>query len=81
MSLVNCLSLSFSALFLTFLFHVQFVHGNHKAQKYLLGAFELLVGQSFPAELMPKAAHILKAFYDHDLLEEEVILQWSEKVR
>lgn len=29
---------------------------------------------------MPKAAHILKAFYDKDLLEEEVILQWSEKV-
>lgn len=64
----------FRALFL------RFVHGNHKAQRYLLGAFELLVGRSFPAELMPKAAHILKAFYDHDLLEEEVILQWSEKV-
>lgn len=64
----------FRALFL------RFVHGNHKAQKYLLGAFELLVGRSFPAELMPKAAHILKAFYDKDLLEEEVILQWSEKV-
>lgn len=59
---------------------LRFVHGNHKAQKYLLGAFELLVGQSFPGELMPKAAHILKAFYDADLLEEEVILQWSEKV-
>lgn len=57
------------------------MHGNHKAQKYLLGAFEKLVGQSFPGELMPKAAHILKAFYDSDLLEEEVILQWSEKVR
>ena len=72
----------FSGFVLTLLlFHDQFVHGNHKAQKYLLGAFELLVGQSFPAELMPKAAHILKAFYDHDLLEEEVILQWSEKVR
>ena len=72
---------SFSALFLTFsLFHDQFVPGNQKAQKYLLGAFELLVGRSFPTELMPKAAHILKAFYDHDLLEEEVILQWSEKV-
>lgn len=29
---------------------------------------------------MPKAAHILKAFYDQDLLEEEVILQWNDKV-
>lgn len=56
------------------------MNGNRKAQKYLLGAFELLVGQSFPSELMPKAPHILKAFYDSDLLEEEVILQWGEKV-
>lgn len=59
---------------------LRFVNGNHKAQKYLLGAFELLIGQSFPDELMPKAALILKAFYDSDLVEEEVILQWSEKV-
>lgn len=59
---------------------LRFVHGNHKAQKYLLGAFELLVGQAFPSDLMPKAARILKEFYDKDLLEEEVILQWSEKV-
>ena len=56
------------------------MHGNQKAQKYLLGAFELLVGQSFPEILMPKAAHILKELYDRDLLEEEVILQWGEKV-
>ena len=40
----------------------------------------MLIGQSFPGELMPKAAHILKAFYDSDLVEEEVILQWNEKV-
>lgn len=59
---------------------LRFVHGNHKAQKYLLGAFELLVGRSFPDDLMPKALRILKVFYDSDLLEEEVILQWSEKV-
>lgn len=46
----------------------------------MLGAFELLVGRSFPADLMPKAVRILKALYDEDLLEEEVILQWGEKV-
>lgn len=40
----------------------------------------MLVGKSYPEELMPKSAHILKAFYDNDLLEEEVILSWSEKV-
>ncbi|KAK3746126.1 hypothetical protein QZH41_008825 [Actinostola sp. cb2023] len=53
---------------------LRFVHGNPKAQKYLLGAFEMLVGESYPEELMPKAAHILKAFYDNDILEEEVLV-------
>ena len=56
------------------------MHGNPKAQKYLLGAFEMLVGNSYPEELMPKSAHILKAFYDNDILEEEVLVGWSEKV-
>ena len=41
----------------------------------------MIVGQSFPKELMPKTAHILKAFYDNDLVEEEVILEWAKKVR
>jgi len=59
---------------------LRFVYDNQKAQKYLLGAFEMLVGHSHPAILMPKVPHILKAFYDNDLLEEEVILQWAEKV-
>lgn len=58
----------------------QFVNGNPKAQKYLLGAFEMLVGKSYPEELMPKSAHILKAFYDNDILDEEVLINWSEKV-
>ncbi|EDO43054.1 predicted protein [Nematostella vectensis] len=59
---------------------LRFVNENHKAQKYLLGAFEMLVGKSYPKELMPKAAHILKALYDNDLIEEEIVLQWAEKV-
>ena len=29
---------------------------------------------------MSRVPHILKAFYDNDLLEEEVILEWDEKV-
>lgn len=59
---------------------LRFVTNNHKAQRYLLGAYEMLVGKSFPGQLMPKAAHILKALYDNDLLEEEIILNWAEKV-
>ncbi len=57
----------------------QFVLENRKAQKYLLGVFEMIVGEIHP-ELIPRAAHILKAFYDNDILEEETILEWADKV-
>ena len=60
---------------------LRFLANNQKAQKNFMGAFEMIVGQSFPEELMPKTAHILKAFYDNDLVEEEVILEWAKKVR
>ena len=56
------------------------MNNNHKAQRYLLGAYEMLIGKSFPIQLLPKAAHILKAMYDNDLVEEEIILNWAEKV-
>lgn len=60
---------------------LHFLANNQKAQKHFMGAFELLVGQSFPNKLMPKVAHILKSFYDNDLVEEEVLLEWGSKVR
>ena len=44
-----------------------------------MGAFEILVGKEYP-QLMSRVPHILKAFYDNDLLEEEVILEWDDKV-
>jgi len=56
------------------------LHDNQKAQKYLLGAFEILVGKSYPDQLMSKVPHILKSLYDNDLVEEEVFLQWGPKV-
>jgi len=39
-----------------------------------------LVGAVHPAELMPKVPHILKAFYDNDILDESVVIEWDEKV-
>lgn len=33
------------------------------------------------SQLISKIPHILKEMYDADLLEEEVILGWAEKVR
>lgn len=58
---------------------MQFIVGNRKAQKYLLIGFEKLV-ETYQEQLLPKVAHILKALYDNDLLEEETILEWAEKV-
>lgn len=58
---------------------LRFTNGNHKAQKYLLGGFEQLV-KIYHDPLLPKVPHILKAFYDCDILEEEVLLEWSNKV-
>ena len=52
---------------------------NKKAQKYLLIGFEKLVGEVHPP-LLAKVPHILKAFYDEDILEEESILEWADKV-
>lgn len=61
------------------MFFLQFVLENRKAQKYLLGVFEMIVGEIHP-ELIPKSAHILKAFYDNDILEEEAIVEWADRV-
>lgn len=30
--------------------------------------------------LLPKSPHIIKALYDNDVVEEEVLLAWGEKV-
>lgn len=59
---------------------LKFCHQNPKAQKYLLGGFEQLVGKVYPDALMPKVPHILKALYDADILEEETIIEWGQKV-
>ena len=52
---------------------------NRKAQKFLLIGFEKLV-EAYNGQLLPKAALILKSFYDNDILEEEAILEWANKV-
>lgn len=61
-------------------FHLfQFCHNDKKAQKYLLGGFECVV-KLHQAQLLPRVPIILKDLYDADLLEEDVILTWAEKV-
>lgn len=65
------------SLCLVFLF--QFCHNNKKAQKYLLGGFECVV-KLHQVQLLSRVPIILKDLYDADLLEEDVIFAWAEKV-
>ncbi|MEJ1275943.1 hypothetical protein NN561_006842 [Cricetulus griseus] len=58
---------------------LRFCHNNKKAQRYLLHGLECVVAMH-QAQLISKIPHILKEMYDADLLEEEVIISWSEKV-
>merc|ERR1712029_1096426 len=57
---------------------LRFCHNNPKAQKYLMGGIEKTI-ESHKETLLPKVAHILKAFYDEDILDEEVIFEWGKK--
>ncbi|XP_077586955.1 eukaryotic translation initiation factor 5 [Stigmatopora nigra] len=58
---------------------LRFCHNNKKAQKYLLGGFECVV-KLHQVHLLQRVPNILKDFYDADLLEEDVIFAWAEKV-
>lgn len=58
---------------------LRFTHDDTKAQKYLIGGVELILALHAD-KLMDKVAGIFKYFYDHDLLEEKVLLEWSSKV-
>jgi translation initiation factor 5 len=58
---------------------LRFTHEDEKAQKYLLGGVEQTIALHAP-KLMDKVAVILKLFYDSDLLDEKVILDWGSRV-
>lgn len=59
---------------------IRFTMDNPKAQKYLLRGFELTV-KEFKNNLVPRVPHVLKAFYDADILDEKVLLEWGSKVQ
>ncbi|XP_013104738.2 eukaryotic translation initiation factor 5 [Stomoxys calcitrans] len=58
---------------------LRFTHNNPKAQRYLIGGIEQVIALH-KDKLVPKVAGVLKLFYDSDVLEEKVILDWSQKV-
>ncbi|XP_021931737.1 eukaryotic translation initiation factor 5 isoform X2 [Zootermopsis nevadensis] len=58
---------------------LRFTHEDLKAQKYLLGGIEQVIALHKDT-LLPKVPGIFKMFYDADILEEKVLLEWAGKV-
>ncbi|XP_068084133.1 eukaryotic translation initiation factor 5-like [Anabrus simplex] len=58
---------------------LRFTHEDHKAQKYLIGGIEQVIALHKDA-LLPKVPALFKLFYDTDILEEKVILEWADKI-
>lgn len=58
---------------------LRFTHNNPKGQRYLIGGIEQTV-ELHANTLMSKVAGIFKIFYDLDILDEKVILEWAQKV-
>eukprot|EP00099_Drosophila_melanogaster_P017177 NP_573098.1 eukaryotic translation initiation factor 5, isoform B [Drosophila melanogaster] len=58
---------------------LRFTLNNPKAQRYLIGGVEQTV-ELHKGILMSKVAGIFKLFYDLDILDEAVILEWAQKV-
>ncbi|VDD93734.1 unnamed protein product [Enterobius vermicularis] len=57
---------------------LRFTLDDHRAQRHLLGGIEQLIMKHMDI-LLPKSPHIIKALYDNDVVEEEVLLAWGEK--
>lgn len=59
---------------------LRFTNENQKAQKYLIGGIEKTI-EANPSLLEgKKVVAIFKAFYDLDILDEEIIIEWGKKV-
>lgn len=57
----------------------RFLKDDQKAQRHFLGGVEQLI-EKHKDLLLPRAPHILKELYDHDLVDEDVIIAWGSKV-
>ncbi|XP_050307954.1 eukaryotic translation initiation factor 5 [Anthonomus grandis grandis] len=58
---------------------LRFTLNDKKAQRYLIGGLEQVVALH-KSVLMPRVPVLLKLLYDLDVLQEQSILDWSEKV-
>lgn len=58
---------------------LRFTLNDKKAQRYLMGGIEQTIALHRDA-LMPKAPGILKLLYDIDILSEQTVIEWADKV-
>lgn len=58
---------------------LRFTINNPKAQRYLIGGVEQTI-ELHSSTLINKTAVIFKTLYDYDVLDENVILDWAQKV-
>ncbi|XP_023025461.1 eukaryotic translation initiation factor 5 [Leptinotarsa decemlineata] len=61
------------------LLFLRFTLNEKKAQRYLMGGLEQVIALHRD-KLMSKVPVVLKVFYDMDILGEECIIEWSDKV-
>jgi translation initiation factor 5 len=52
---------------------------SERHQKAFLGGTERFVGKDYPDKLVPQMSAILMAYYQQDLIEEEVVKAWGQK--
>lgn len=58
---------------------LRFTHEDRKAQKYLMGGLEQIIDMH-KSTLLSKVPVLLKLFYDLDILSEQAIIEWADKV-
>lgn len=58
---------------------LRFTLNDKKAQRYLMGGIEQTIALHRDA-LMPKVPGILKLLYDIDILSEQAVIEWADKV-
>lgn len=59
---------------------LRFTLNDKKAQRYLMGGLEQIIAMQRD-KLMNKVPGLLKVFYDMDILSEDCIVEWADKVR
>ncbi|KAA3672846.1 translation initiation factor 5 [Paragonimus westermani] len=62
-----------------FMLFTRIGENQKRAQHYVLGAVAKLIERYSEQKLLSRACHILKALYDNDVVEEDVICAWYEK--